>query len=72
VVGHTAAAGTTESQDKLSVDRAMAIVEKLKGAGIPAQRLLYEGRGGRDPVATNETERGRAQNRRVEILILDQ
>jgi len=72
VVGHTAAVGTQESQDDLSLARAQAIVEKLKSAGMPAQRLLYEGRGGRDPVATNQTESGRAQNRRVEILILDQ
>ena len=60
------------SQELLSVQRAQGIVEKLKGAGIPAQRLLYEGRGGREPVASNDTEAGRAQNRRVEILILDQ
>jgi len=72
IVGHTAAIGTVESQDDLSIDRAKSIVDKLRVAGIPAQRLLYEGRGGRDPVATNDTEAGRAQNRRVEILILDQ
>jgi outer membrane protein OmpA-like peptidoglycan-associated protein len=72
VVGHTAAVGSVESQDSLSIQRAKSIVDKLKTAGIPAQRLLYEGRGGRDPVAPNETEAGRSQNRRVEILILDQ
>jgi len=72
IVGHTAAVGSQESQDTLSIDRARSIVEKLKFAGLPPQRLLYEGRGGRDPVASNATEAGRAQNRRVEILILDQ
>jgi len=72
VVGHTAAVGSTDSQDKLSVDRALAIVQKLKANGIPASRLLYEGRGGRDPVAPNDTEANKAKNRRVEILILDQ
>jgi outer membrane protein OmpA-like peptidoglycan-associated protein len=72
VVGHTAAVGTVASQDLLSVQRAQSIVEKLKAAGIPPQRLLYEGRGGREPVASNDTEAGKAQNRRVEILILDQ
>jgi len=72
VVGHTAAVGTQESQDQLSVDRATAIVEKLKAAGIPAQRLFFEGRGGRDPVASDSTEEGRSKNRRVEIIILDQ
>lgn len=72
VVGHTAAVGTVESQDTLSVERALSIVEKLKAAGIPANRLLYEGRGGREPVAANTNETGKAQNRRVEIIILDQ
>jgi len=72
VVGHTAAVGTVESQDSLSVDRALAVVEKLKAAGIPGSHILYEGRGGRQPVASNDTEEGRAQNRRVEIIILDQ
>jgi len=72
VVGHTAAIGTEESQDSLSILRAKSIVDKLKARGIPAQRLLYEGRGGRDPIAPNQTEAGRAQNRRVEIIILDQ
>lgn len=72
VVGHTADVGTAESQVQLSVDRALAIVERLKAAGIPASRLLYEGRGGRDPVAPNTTEADKARNRRVEIVILDQ
>jgi outer membrane protein OmpA-like peptidoglycan-associated protein len=72
VVGHTAAVGSAESQDKLSMERALAVVTKLKAQGIPATKLLYEGRGGRDPVAPNDTEVGRAKNRRVEIIILDQ
>lgn len=72
VVGHTAAVGSLETQDTLSLDRAKSIVDQLKATGIPAQRLMYEGRGGRDPVAPNDTEAGRALNRRVEILILDQ
>jgi outer membrane protein OmpA-like peptidoglycan-associated protein len=72
VIGHTAAVGTAETQDTLSLDRAKSIVGKLKAAGLPAARLMYEGRGGRDPVASNDTEAGRAQNRRVEIIILDQ
>jgi outer membrane protein OmpA-like peptidoglycan-associated protein len=72
VVGHTAAVGTVASQEALSVDRALSIVEKLKSSGIPAGRLLYEGRGGSEPIADNATEAGRAQNRRVEIIILDQ
>jgi outer membrane protein OmpA-like peptidoglycan-associated protein len=72
VVGHTAAVGSAASQDQLSLDRALAIVNKLKAQGIPPQRLLYEGKGGREPVAPNDTEAGRAKNRRVEIIVLDQ
>lgn len=72
VIGHTAAVGTAESQDKLSLERALAVVNQLKGQGIPASHLLYEGRGGKEPVAPNDTEDGRAKNRRVEILVLDQ
>lgn len=72
VIGHTAAIGSQQSQDQLSVDRALSIVAKLKAAGVPAGSFLYSGRGGREPVASNGTEEGRAKNRRVEIVILDQ
>jgi OOP family OmpA-OmpF porin len=72
VVGHTADVGSPGSQQALSVDRAQAIVDKLKAAGIPPSSLLYEGRGGREPVAPNDTEANKARNRRVEIIVLDQ
>ena len=71
VVGHTADIGTDESQYILSVERARAIVDALSARGIPAERLLFEGRAGTEPVAPNDTEEGRAQNRRVEIFILE-
>jgi outer membrane protein OmpA-like peptidoglycan-associated protein len=72
VIGHTAAIGTVDSQVSLSWDRAQSIVERLKSEGIEARKLLYEGRGGTQPLASNDTEAGRAQNRRVEIIVLDQ
>ncbi|MEI8093212.1 MAG: OmpA family protein [Spirochaetales bacterium] len=72
VVGHTAAVGTVDTQVSLSWDRAQSIVERLKTEGIEARKLLYEGRGGTEPLAGNDTEAGRAQNRRVEIIVLDQ
>jgi OmpA-OmpF porin, OOP family len=71
VIGHTAAVGTAESQQELSVQRAKAIVDFLVSRGIDARRLLYEGRGGTQPVAPNNTEENMARNRRVEILILE-
>jgi OOP family OmpA-OmpF porin len=71
IIGHTARWGTEESQYTLSVERAKTIVDFLVGKGIPAERFLYEGRGATEPVATNDTEEGRIQNRRVEIIILE-
>ena len=71
VIGHTADVGSTESQRNLSVERAKNIVDFLVSEGIDPRRLLYEGRGGTEPVATNATDEGRAKNRRVEILIIE-
>ena len=71
VIGHTADIGQPEDQQLLSVQRAKAIVDYLVAEGIEAGRFLYEGRGGTEPIASNATDEGRARNRRVEILILE-
>jgi OOP family OmpA-OmpF porin len=71
VIGHTAAVGTPESQMDLSVQRAKAIVDILVSRGIDPKRLLYEGKGGTQPVAPNDTEENMARNRRVEIIVLE-
>lgn len=71
VVGHTAAVGTPESQLDLSVQRAKAVVDILVTKGIDPKRLLYQGKGGTEPVAPNDTEENMARNRRVEIIILE-
>jgi len=71
VVGHTARIGTEKSQYELSVKRAKRIVDYLVSQGIKPERLLYEGRGGKEPVAPNNTETNMAKNRRVEIIILE-
>lgn len=70
-VGHTADVGTQESQYELSVERAKAIIEEMVKRGLPPDRFIYEGKGGTEPLASNDTEEGRAQNRRVEFVILD-
>ncbi len=70
VIGHTADVGTAISQLELSYQRARKIVDELTARGIEAGRLFYDGRGGREPVAPNDTDEGRARNRRVEIEIL--
>jgi outer membrane protein OmpA-like peptidoglycan-associated protein len=71
VIGHTAAVGTQESQYDLSVKRARAVVDFLSAHGISARRFLFEGRGGTEPVAPNDTEEDMAKNRRVEIFVLE-
>lgn len=69
VVGHTDGAGPASVNDPLSMDRAEAVREYLVNHGVQRGRLLVEGRGGREPVASNATESGRAANRRVEIYL---
>lgn len=71
VKGHTADIGTVESQVSLSEQRAYVVVEELVKRGIREDRFLYAGLGGSAPIASNDTEEGRAQNRRVEIVILE-
>ncbi|MFQ3619325.1 MAG: OmpA family protein [Spirochaetales bacterium] len=72
VVGHTADVGNPAGQNQLSVERAKAIVGRLTREGIPQEKLLYEGRGAREPIAPNTHEEGRSQNRRVEIIVLEE
>lgn len=71
VVGHTADVGTPEGQQRLSVERAQAIVRELTRRGVADDRFLYQGRGASEPRADNETARGRALNRRVEVYLLE-
>lgn len=69
VVGHTDTVGRVDSNLKLSMDRAEAVVQALVGNhGISASRLKPFGNGPFAPVATNDTEEGRAKNRRVELV----
>jgi outer membrane protein OmpA-like peptidoglycan-associated protein len=69
VVGHTDSTGSPAVNDRLSLDRAVNVRDYLSGRGIDASRVLANGRGENEPVATNETAAGRAQNRRVEIFL---
>ena len=69
VVGHTDSTGVLDANMKLSQDRAAAVVQALiKTHGIAATRLEAFGNGPYAPVATNDTEDGRAKNRRVELV----
>ncbi len=71
VKGHTADVGSKESQYKLSVERAQTIIEEMVDRGMSPSRFVYQGIGGDEPLAPNDTEEGRAQNRRVEVIILN-
>ncbi|MEM9966796.1 MAG: OmpA family protein [Pseudomonadota bacterium] len=70
VVGHTDSDGDAAYNQRLSEDRALAVGDILLSSGVPADRLQMFGRGESQPVASNLTEGGKAQNRRVEIVIL--
>ena len=70
IIGHTDNTGDAAFNQTLSVDRANAVADVLLEAGIPVARISTVGRGETEPVASNLTPEGRAQNRRVEIVIL--
>ena len=67
--GHTDNTGKESDNIALSTDRAKAVVDFLKHNGIKEERLSYKGFGSSKPVASNNTEEGRAKNRRTEFTI---
>lgn len=69
VVGYTDNTGTQAINDRLSLERAQSVVNYLESQGIAPSRLKAIGDGWNDPIASNATPAGRAQNRRVEIYI---
>ena len=71
VEGHTADVGDKSTQHGLSLRRAKTVVDELTKRGIPAGVFIYSGAGGSKPIASNETEASRAQNRRVEITVME-
>ena len=72
IVGHTDSTGSDAINDPLSRERAMAVRDYLSSRGVAASRVTVAGRGSREPVASNDTDSGRAANRRVEIFLSEQ
>ncbi|EEW26159.1 OmpA family protein [Rhodobacter ferrooxidans] len=69
VVGHTDDSGSAAYNQDLSERRARAVAAVLRNGGVPGGRISAYGRGEDQPIASNQTVNGRAQNRRVEIII---
>ncbi|MBX3200191.1 MAG: OmpA family protein [Labilithrix sp.] len=69
VVGHTDAQGSDEANEKLSEERANSVRAYLVTEGIADDRVRSEGLGESQPIADNATPEGRANNRRVEIIL---
>ena len=69
IVGHTDSQGDDAYNMGLSQRRANSASAYLQSQGVPASRITTAGRGESEPVASNDTEAGKAQNRRVEIAI---
>lgn len=70
IVGHTDNTGTAERNQTLSEERAGAVSAALINGGVAPNRISVSGRGENQPIASNLTPEGRAQNRRVEIYVV--
>jgi outer membrane protein OmpA-like peptidoglycan-associated protein len=69
IVGHTDSEGATDYNQGLSLRRANAASAYLEAEGVSGRRIFTEGKGEMEAVASNDTEFGRQQNRRIEVAI---
>jgi outer membrane protein OmpA-like peptidoglycan-associated protein len=70
IEGHTDNKGDASYNQKLSVRRAKEVEKRLKEIGVQNNRLTTKGYGFDQPIASNDTETGRQENRRVEVIIV--
>ena len=70
VAGHTDSVGSAAYNQKLSEQRAQAVANYLVSRGVNRERLMVTGAGANHPIASNATDAGRAENRRVEITLV--
>ena len=71
IIGHTDSTGSDAINNPLSIDRANSTRNYLVARGVAANRVATDGRGSREPIADNNTNEGRAKNRRVEIYVAE-
>jgi len=71
IVGHTDSTGSPSVNQPLSVDRAAHTRDYLATRGVSPTRIVIEGRGEQEPIASNDEAAGRARNRRVEIYVAE-
>ena len=73
VTGHTALRGNEKARQQLSEERAQSVADYLVTLGVrDSYHVFTQGKGAAEPVASNQSEEGRARNRRVEITIMDE
>jgi outer membrane protein OmpA-like peptidoglycan-associated protein len=71
IIGHTDSTGNESINQPLSVDRAARTRDYLAMRGVSPNRIAIDGRGDREPIASNDSANGRAHNRRVEIYVAE-
>jgi OOP family OmpA-OmpF porin len=69
ITGHTDNVGSQKSNQTLSLKRAQAVKNWLVKKGIASNRMRTVGKGENEPVASNETDEGRLENRRIEFFV---
>lgn len=69
ISGHTDSKGPEDYNQQLSGKRAKAVADCLIRMGLPKKRIIWKGRGGEQPIASNDSKEGRKRNRRVEFVI---
>jgi OOP family OmpA-OmpF porin len=70
ISGHTCSLGSPQTNAKVSLERAQLVQGRLVQKGVPASQLQATGQADRYPIAPNDTEAGRARNRRVELVFI--
>lgn len=71
IIGHTDSTGSDAINNPLSVNRAASARNYLVSRGVNSQRIQIDGRGSYEPIADNNTEAGRAKNRRIEMFMAE-